>query len=173
MSLPVCLVRIHYRGNTLSLLDTDDLIPLYTVKVTSRLSQMSIFPPNNPSPTPLATASFNLLSTEAILSLSNQSIPLRREKTFTRTYTFTSLSSEEVLFWRADGALTGDFKLVDKKERVVARFHNKVFSTTEVWTFELVGELSEGKIQEVVMSGLGMLVMVQSGTLALMVVAGA
>jgi hypothetical protein len=66
-----------------------------------------------------------------------------------------------------------DFKLVDKKERVVARFHNKVFSTTEVWTFELVGELSEGKIQEVVMSGLGMLVMVQSGTLALMVVAGA
>ena len=62
---------------------------------------------------------------------------------------------------------------MDKKERVIARFHNKVFSTTEVGTFELVGELSEGEIQEVVMSGLGMLVMVQSGTLALMVVAGA
>jgi hypothetical protein len=69
--------------------------------------------------------------------------------------------------------LTGDFKLVDKKGRVVARFHNKVFSTTEVGTLELVGELSEKEIQEVVMSGLGMLVMVQSGTLALMVVAGA
>ena len=76
------------------------------------------------------------------------------------------------MFWKADGALTGDFKLVDK-ERVVARFHNKVFSTTEVGAFELVGELSEGEIQEVVMSGLGMLIMVQSGTLALMVVAGA
>jgi hypothetical protein len=125
------------------------------------------------SPAPLATASFNLLSPEVILSLSGQSIPLRREKTFTRTYTFTSLSSKDVLFWRADGALTGDFKLVDKKERVVARFHNKVFSTTEVGTFELVGELSEGEIQEVVMSGLGMFVMAQSGTLALMVVAGA
>jgi hypothetical protein len=167
------MIRIHYRGNTLSLLDTDDLTPLYIVKVTSSLPQISLFPPTNPSPTPLATASFNLLSTEVILSLSGQPIPLRREKTFTRTYTFTSSSSGEVLFWRADGALTGDFKLVDKKERVIARFHNKVFSTTEVGTFELVGELSEGEIQEVVMSGLGMLVMVQSGTLALMVVAGA
>jgi hypothetical protein len=167
------MIRIHYSGNTLSLLDTDDFTPLYTVKVSSRLPQMSLFPSTNPSPTPLATASFNLLSTEVILSLSNQSIPLRREKTFTKTYTFTSLSSKDVLFWRADGALTGDFKLVDKKGRVVARFHNKVFSTTEVGTLELVGELSEKEIQEVVMSGLGMLVMVQSGTLALMVVAGA
>jgi hypothetical protein len=166
------MIRIHYSGNTLSL-DTDDFTPLYTVKVSSRLPQMSIFPPTKPSPTPLATISFNLLSPEVILSLSNQSIPLRREKTCTRTYTFASISSKDVLFWRADGALTGDFKLVDKKERVVARFHNKVFSTTEVGAFELVGELSEGEILEIVMSGLGMLVMVQSGTLALMVVAGA
>lgn len=97
---------------------------------------------------------------------------------------------------------TGDFKLVDAKEVVRARFRNKVLSTAEVGSFEILdagerawqgkvegegkGE-SEGKrdvdadvdvderwrfVDEVVISGLGMLIMVQSGGLAMMVLFG-
>jgi len=43
------------------------------------------------------------------------------------------------MFWKADGALTGDCKFVEKSERVVARFRNKVFGTDELGSFEIVG----------------------------------
>ena len=67
--------------------------------------------------------------------------------------------------------MTGDFKLVDKKEEVLARFRNKVLSTAEVGSFEIVGNWEKKRdfVDEVVISGLGMLVMVQSGGLAMMI----
>ena len=145
MALPLRMIRIHYRGSTLSVLDSDDQTPIYTVKVCSKLPQMSLFPASeSPSDSkPSATASFSPISTEVTLTIDGRSITLRREKTFTRTYKFSS-STGDVLFRRADGALTGDFKLVDKKETVIARFHNKVFSTTEVGSFEVVGVCGRG-----------------------------
>jgi len=173
MALPVRMIRIHYQGSILSLLDSDDHTPIYTVKVCSKLPQMSLFPASQSlsNSKPLATASFSALSTEVTLNIDGRSIPFLREKTFTRSYTFCSCTGD-MLFWRADGTLTGDFKLVDKKDTVVARFHNKVFSTTEVGSFEVIGEVSEMEKREIVISGLAMLAMVQSSTLALMVLAG-
>ena len=70
--------------------------------------------------------------------------------------------------------MTGDFKLVDKKEEVLARFRNKVLSTAEVGSFEIVENWEKKRdfVDEVVISGLGMLIMVQSGGLAMMVLFG-
>jgi hypothetical protein len=43
------------------------------------------------------------------------------------------------MFWKAGGALTGDFKLVDKTERVPTRFRYRIFCTDELRSFEIVG----------------------------------
>lgn len=119
----------------------------------------------------IATASFGALSTEVTLNIHSRVVPLSRAQLLTRTYNFKTPKGE-AMFWKADGALTGDFKLVDKTERVVARFHNKVFSTSELGSFEIVGELDSNDRDAFVISGLAMLTMVQSGTLALLVLVG-
>ena len=76
------------------------------------------------------------------------------------------------MFWKADGALTGDFKLVDKTERVLARFRNKVFCTDELGSFEIVGNADSDERDMAIISGLAMLTMVQSGMLELLVLIG-
>jgi len=67
-----------------------------------------------------------------MLSLNGIAVPFVLLKLLTRTYTFISPSSGEALFWKADGLLTDDFKLVEKKNAVVARFHDKACSGKEV-----------------------------------------
>lgn len=67
--------------------------------------------------------------------------------------------------------MSGDFKLVDGKGEVYAWFRNKVFSTTELGRFEIM-EGMEGRQVEVLVTGLAMLAMVQSGKFGLMIIAG-
>ncbi len=57
-----------------------------------------------------------------------------------------------------------------KSGAVKARFRNKVFSSSELGTFEIMGCEEERDL--VVVSGLAMLVMVQSTVLASLVLAG-
>ena len=61
---------------------------------------------------------------------------------------------------------------MDKSENVLARFRNKVFSTTEVGSFEILGVREEEERDMIVITGLSMLAMVQSTQLGLMVIAG-
>jgi len=68
--------------------------------------------------------------------------------------------------------LSGDWKLVDvKSDKVKARFRNKVFSSSELGTFEVMG-CEEEERDLVVVSGLAVLVMVQSTVLAVLVLTG-
>lgn len=53
-----------------------------------------------------------------------------------------------------------------------ARFRNKVFCASELGSFEIVGEMQDEERDAVVISGLAMLTMVQSGQLALVVLVG-
>ena len=173
MALPIQMIHVHYQGYTLSLLDSDDHTPIYAVKIPPKAMQMSITH-SYKSPyieKPFAVASFGALSTEVKLNLYGRIIPLRRDQTFTRTYTFTEPKGE-TLFWKSDGILSGDFKLVDKSEIVLARFRNKVFSTTEVGSFEILGMREEEERDMIIITGLSMLAMVQSTQLGLMVIAG-
>lgn len=67
--------------------------------------------------------------------------------------------------------MSGDFKLVSDMGQVVAWFRNKVFSTTELGRFEIMAGM-DGREVEVLLTGLAMLAMVQSGKFGLMVIAG-
>jgi hypothetical protein len=231
MALLTQVINIHYRGDHLSLLASDNQTPLYTVKTSSSVPQLIMSRHTTPSrasgsPRPYSygdrsaniskekpkahtptgatgTASFRYLSRTVRMTLGEQALSLEWSSALSRTSHFKSPSLDgEKLFWKPDGMWTGDFKLVDAKEVVRARFRNKVLSTAEVGSFEILdagerawqgkvegegkGE-SEGKrdvdadvdvderwrfVDEVVISGLGMLIMVQSGGLAMMVLFG-
>ncbi|KAJ5807800.1 hypothetical protein N7474_009069 [Penicillium riverlandense] len=179
---PIQMIHIHYRGRFLSLLDSDDTTQLYIVKVCRETPQMELVRTNS-SAAPqntgclipeLCTASFNHLSLNVSLNIRGIQVRLKRHGTFSRTYVFESTASPgTTLLWEADGALTGDFKLSDQfTGRVVARFRNKLFSTSEVGSLEMIGDLEEVLQEEVVISCLAVLVMVQSLNLATMVLVG-
>ncbi|KAJ5601064.1 hypothetical protein N7510_010598 [Penicillium lagena] len=179
---PIQMIHIHYRGKFLSLLDSDDATPLYTVKVCRETPQMELVRMNRSAaaqntspqiPEP-CTASFNYLSLNVSLSIRGIQVRLKRHGTFSRTYAFESTASPgTTMLWEADGALTGDFKLSDQfTGRVVARFRNRLFSTSEVGSLEMIGEVEEVLQEEIVISCLAVLVMVQSLNLATMVLVG-
>ena len=99
------------------------------------------------------------------LNVHGQEVLVERESVPTRTYKFE--------FHSKDGAEVGDGRssyrrrhLVDSRGTVISRFRNKVFSSDEVGSFELVGELEEKVKDEVIISGLAVLTMVQSLNLA-------
>ncbi|KAJ5086548.1 hypothetical protein NUU61_007855 [Penicillium alfredii] len=181
MATVIQLIHIHYRGKYLSLLDSDDTTPIYTVKVCREAPQMEVIRLNrdnnhsdNGDTALLSTASFKTLSMEVTLSIHDHMVMLRRPNIFSRTYGFESVALPgNTLLWEADGSLSGDFKLVNRSNhQVLSRFRNKVFSTTEVGSFEMVGDLSAELKDEIVVSGLAVLVMVQSLSLAGMVLVG-
>jgi hypothetical protein len=119
----------------------------------------------------LATATSSALSTLVTLTIHSRQIQLRRRKAFNRTYVFTG-PEEEAFRWESDGMLSGDWKLVDGNDTVKARSRNKVFSTSELGSFEIVGVMAEEERDLIVMSGLAVLVMVQSTLLAALVLTG-
>ncbi|CAL5872944.1 uncharacterized protein PFLUO_LOCUS7213 [Penicillium psychrofluorescens] len=176
------MIHIHYRGKFLSLLGSDGTTPLYTVKVCRETPQMELVRMNgsaaarstSPQMPELCTASFKNLSLNVALSIRGIQVHLKRQGTFSRAYVFESTASPgTTLLWEADGALTGDFKLSDQfTGRVVARFRNRLFSTSEVGSLEIIGEVEEVLQDEVVISCLAVLVMVQSLNLATMVLVG-
>lgn len=176
MAVAVQMIHIHYHGKFLSLLDSDDSTLLYTVKVCRETPQIQVVrrQASTAHQPGLCTASFKKLSMDVTLSIHGHRVLLRRPDIFSRTYGFESCSLPgTMLRWEADGALTGDFKLVNMRDdRVLCRFHNKVFSVAEVGSFEMIGVLSEDLKDEVVTSGLAVLVMVQSLNLAGMVLMG-
>jgi hypothetical protein len=185
MALPIQIIHVHYQGKILSLLDSDDITPLYTVHIPKEgfkisLSHAQPLLPSSPPPysstpqeanKPFATAIFPALSTLVTLVVHSRQIQLQREKTFNRTYLFTSAEGE-ALRWESDGMLSGDWKLVDGNNSVWARFRNKMFSTTELGSFEIVGKKGEGERDLIIVSGLAVLAMVQSTLLAALVATG-
>ncbi|KAE9367048.1 hypothetical protein N431DRAFT_316347, partial [Stipitochalara longipes BDJ] len=179
------ILHVHYQGKKLSILDSDDTTFIYTVKIPSQGMKLSLShsinsapPPYSPTseepikPTaPIATATFAALSTSVSLTIHSLQITLQREKNFNRTYVFIN-SHGVPLRWENDGMLSGDWKLVDvKSNEVKARFRNKVFSSSELGTFEVMG-CEEEERDLIVVSGLAVLVMVQSTVLAALVLTG-
>ncbi|KAI1411332.1 hypothetical protein F5Y13DRAFT_165471 [Hypoxylon sp. FL1857] len=197
MSLPIQMIHVHYHGKYLKLLDSDDETLLYSVRVSRESPQMEMVrvvkpsllgkggetePPvyhatdssaKNPNDTNACTAAFRALSLGVTMRIRGKEVRLERSSALTRTYTFLSAGAERKLTWEADGALSGDFRLVDRTQHgVLARFRNKLFSNAEVGTFEVVGNVSELLREEILISGLSVLVMVQSLNLATMVLFG-
>lgn len=181
MSLAIQMIHVHFGTNSLSLLDSDDKTPLYTVKISRKTPQIQLvtlhdnYGNDDTGPEPrLYTAAFRMLSMEVKLSMRGHVVTLRRPYTFSRTYSFESITLPGITFlWEADGALTGDFKLTRKDDRqVLSRFRNKVLSVTELGSFEIVGEVTARLKEEILISGLAVLVMVQSLNLAGMVLIG-
>jgi len=68
--------------------------------------------------------------------------------------------------------LSGDWKLLGANGDVRARFRNKVFSSSELGSFEIVDVKGEKERDLIVMSGLATLAMVQSTLLAALIVTG-
>ncbi|KAH8433327.1 uncharacterized protein LDX57_010963 [Aspergillus melleus] len=186
MPVPIQIIHIHYRGKFLNLLDSDNQTPLYRVKVGSHLPQMELFrvehghlpsgpravPFPTPSALPICTAAFKAVSLQVKLKVRGQEVRLERESLLTRTYNFHSPAANVDLTWTADGVLTGDYQLSVAHGGVIARFRNRLFSNQEVGTFELVGDIEDRFRDEIVISGLAMLAMVQSLNLAGMVLVG-
>ncbi|KAJ5152332.1 hypothetical protein N7492_010627 [Penicillium capsulatum] len=181
MPLAIQMIHVHFGTNFLSLLDSDDTTPLYTVKISRETPQMqfvtfhrSIDTEERDNEAGLCTASFKMTSMEVKLSLRGNVVPLRRPAMFSRSYSFESIAlPRTTLLWEADGALTGDFKLRETNHgQVLCRFRNKMLSATELGSFELVGELARRLKEEILISGLSVLVMVQSLNLAGMVLIG-
>ncbi|PLB47406.1 hypothetical protein P170DRAFT_428583 [Aspergillus steynii IBT 23096] len=181
MPVPIQMIHIHYRGKFLDLLDSDNHTPLYRVKVGTHSPQMQMFGVDhtctssnvlNSDALPVCTAAFKAVSLQVKLKVHGQEVKLERESLLTRTYNFYSSVAGAQLSWQSDGALTGDYQLIAPHGGVVARFRNRLFSNREVGTFELVGDLEDGLRDEVVISGLAMLAMVQSLNLAGMVLVG-
>ncbi|KAI9041125.1 uncharacterized protein KD926_007395 [Aspergillus affinis] len=184
MPVPIQIIHIHYRGKLLNLLDSDNQTPLYRVKVGSHSPQMELFrvehnhlpsesqgtPFSTSSVLPICTATFKIVSLQVKLKVRGQEVQLERESLLTRTYNFHSSVANVDLTWTADGALTGDYQLSVAHGGVVARFRNRLFSNQEVGTFELVGDIEDRFLDEIVISGLAMLAMVQSLNLAGMLI---
>ncbi|KAL5321467.1 hypothetical protein ACEPPN_009425 [Leptodophora sp. 'Broadleaf-Isolate-01'] len=180
MVLPAQVLHVYYKGHTLSVLDSDDKTCIYTVKCLPLAFEIFTSTPTTQSS--IASSSFSILTTNVKLLLHSRAILLYREKTFTRSYTYTSpgASSNEYdnekavgqkMHWEAEDIMSGDFKLVSDMGQVVAWFRNKVFSTTELGRFEIMAGM-DGREVEVLLTGLAMLAMVQSGKFGLMVIAG-
>ncbi|KAG4427537.1 hypothetical protein IFR05_016980 [Cadophora sp. M221] len=182
MVLPAQVLHVYYKGYTLSVLDSDDKTCIYNVKWPHLAFE--IFPSGPTTQPPIASSSFSILTTKVKLLLHSREILLYREKTFTRSYTYmspgpSSTGSEfghdkavgQKMKWEAEEILSGDFKLVNEAGQVAAWFRNKTFSTTELGRFEIMAGM-EGREVEVLLTGLAMLAMVQSGQLGLMVIAG-
>ncbi|KAK0103909.1 hypothetical protein ONS96_005017 [Cadophora gregata f. sp. sojae] len=180
MGLPAQILHVYYKGLALSVLDSDDRTSLYTVKCLPLAFQILPSTPNNG--VPIASSSFSILTTNVKLLLHSRSILLYREKMFTRSYTYVSPGAsnneyadekvlEQKMHWEAEDIMSGDFKLVDQRGEVCAWFRNKVFSTTELGRFEIMRGM-EGREVEVLLTGLAMLAMVQSGKFGLMVIGG-
>lgn len=148
MSTPIQMIHIHYRPKSLLLLDSDNKTPLYTVRVCREAPQMQLARLNNPPDSAhvdvgLCTASFKMLSMNVTLSLHGHEVHLRHPNTFTRTYGFDSIELQGItLHWESDGALTGEFKVVDQDSgQVLSRFRNRLWTVEEVGSFEMVGDL--------------------------------
>ncbi|KAL2071150.1 hypothetical protein VTL71DRAFT_12385 [Oculimacula yallundae] len=182
MVLPVQVLHVYYKGMALSVLDSDEKTCIYTIKCLPLAFEIS--PSISPSTTasPVASSSFSILTTNVKLLLHSRAILLHREKLFTRSYTYTSpgpardeyddeKAIEQKMHWEAEDLMSGDFKLMNESGQVFAWFRNKVFSTTELGRFEIMRDM-EGREVEVLLTGLAMLAMVQSGKFGLMVIGG-
>ncbi|KAH7399817.1 hypothetical protein BKA64DRAFT_465750 [Cadophora sp. MPI-SDFR-AT-0126] len=180
MVLPAQVIHVYYKGLSLTVLDSDDKTPLYTVKCLPLAFQ--ILPSALTTDSPVASSSFSILTTNVKLLLHSRAILLYREKTFTRSYTYISAGAssneygdektvEQKMHWEAEDIMSGDFKLIDQLGGVCAWFRNKVFSTTELGRFEIMRGM-EGRELEVLLTGLAMLAMVQSGKFGLMIIGG-
>ncbi|KAI1380067.1 hypothetical protein F4677DRAFT_408474 [Hypoxylon crocopeplum] len=201
MSVPVQMIHVHYQGKYLKLLDSDDQTTLYSIRVgrvspqmemvriakTPQLGQLEAMvdsePPVHKGPdstmnghtnsSSTCTAAFPILALGVTMRVRGKEVRLERSSALTRTYSFSSAGAETRLTWEADGALSGDFRLVDlSRHCVLARFRNKLFSNAEVGAFEVIGNVSELLREEILISGLSVLVMVQSINLATMVLFG-
>lgn len=189
------MIHVHYHGKYLKLLDSDDQTQLYSVRISRESPQMEMVrvsqPPllsklrgtdaepatyhdtDNTNSSSACTAAFRALSLGVTMRVRGKEVKLERSSALTRTYSFQSAGAEARLTWEADGALSGDFRLVDRADHgVLARFRNKLFSNAEVGAFEIVGDVSELLREEILISGLSVLVMVQSLNLATMVLLG-
>jgi hypothetical protein len=192
MAPSIQILHVHYQGKKLSILDSDDITPLYNVHIPANGMKMSLShsapldgsspPPYSPTlqgtSKPIATATFSALSTLVTLNIHSRQLSLQREKTFNRNYIFTNANGE-ALRWENEGMLSGDWKLVDVDNGsgggVRARFRNKVFSSSELGTFEVMGwkeRVQEEERDMIVVSGLAVLAMVQSTVLAALVLTG-
>jgi hypothetical protein len=196
MALSIQILRVHYQGKTLFILDSDDTTSLYTVHIPTRGLKMSLshggsVPHTSPPPYSLASQentkhslappkkapNFSQQqhspapSTLVTLTVHSRQIALQRENTFNRNYIFTS-ANREALRWESDGMLSGDWKLVGANNVVRARLRNKVFSTSELGSFEILGVKDEEERDLIVTSGLAVLVIVQSTLLAALVLTG-
>jgi hypothetical protein len=185
MAPSIQILHVHYQGKKLSILDSDDTTPIYSVDIPAKGMKMFLshgvsFDSSSPPPyelatretsKPFASAKFGALSTLVSLTVHSRHIALQREKTFNRNYIFASAKGE-ALRWENDGMLSGDWKLVGAADAVKARFRNKVFSSSELGTFELMGVAEDEERDLVVMSGLAVLAMVQSTLLAALVLTG-
>ncbi|OTA56770.1 hypothetical protein K449DRAFT_468067 [Hypoxylon sp. EC38] len=194
MSFSVQMIHVHYHGRYLKLLDSDDETPLYSVRVSRESPQMAMVrvmkptllgkhgktepavyhaPNGSTKDVNACTAAFRALSLGVTMRIRGKEVRLERSSALSRTYNFLSAGAETRLTWEADGALSGDFRLVERAQHsVLARFRNKLFSNAEVGTFEVVGNVSELLREEILISGLSVLVMVQSLNLATMVLFG-
>lgn len=187
MSKPSQTINIIYSSKSLNLVDSHTLEPLYKVKVDRHVPQIEMRRlPNSQSLTDdhlhhsnlpwkdrLCTATFKLTSVQVRLSIhEHEDILFTRDQIFSTKYTFASpFFDSAVLTWKADGALSGNYMLTDDaKGTVLARFRNKPFSTTEVGALELTEDFKADLKDEIVISALAMLVMVQSLQLAMMVI---
>ncbi|OTA92915.1 hypothetical protein M434DRAFT_386511 [Hypoxylon sp. CO27-5] len=177
MSFSVQMIHVHYHGRYLKLLDSDDETPLYSPTLLGKHGETepAVYHAPNGSTKDVnaCTAAFRALSLGVTMRIRGKEVRLERSSALSRTYNFLSAGAETRLTWEADGALSGDFRLVERAQHsVLARFRNKLFSNAEVGTFEVVGNVSELLREEILISGLSVLVMVQSLNLATMVLFG-
>jgi hypothetical protein len=187
MSKPAQTINIIYSSKSLNLVDCHTLEHLYKVKVDRHAPQVemrrlqdtqsqtddTLLENNLPWANRVCTATFKLTSLQVRLSIhEHEDVPFTRDQIFSTKYTFASPFFESaILTWKADGALSGNYMLTDDaKGTVLARFRNKLFSVTEVGTLEITEDFEANFKDEIVISALAMLVMVQSLQLGVMVI---
>ncbi|KAH8697903.1 hypothetical protein BGW36DRAFT_427843 [Talaromyces proteolyticus] len=187
MSRPFQTINIIYSTKSLNLVDFYTLEPLYKVKVDRHVPQIesrrvqagpdsyndeALLDDHRPWKDNVCTATFKLTSLNVCLSIHEHTdIEFKRDHILSSQYTFSSpFLNSTTLMWKADGVFSGNFLLTDDtKGTVLARFRNRLFSNTEVGTLEIVDEIAPDLKDEVVISGLAMLVMLQSLNLSVMI----
>ena len=192
---PQSIIINYTPDKRLSLVDETSRTPLYHVKVSRHTPQMEMirlspspsynefFPDNEEAyyKSRVCTSQFKMTSLDVRLRIrEHHDIVLKRQGLLSTSYSFISPAlSSSALTWETNwtqGNL-GDFRLVVEAENESARkelahFRNTVFSNKQVGTFEMDSDLDQLVKDEVVISGLATLAMLQSMNLAGMVMFG-
>ncbi|KAI9720670.1 MAG: hypothetical protein M1812_002850 [Candelaria pacifica] len=110
----------------------------------------------------IGTVAFHSLSSTMDLTVRGTEFSLKNDKYWTQQYSFVSRATGRKFRWKMESLWTmNDFVCMDEKDMPIAKFEGSTWALRKLGKIELVQGLDGALLDEVLMSGLAMVEMVQ------------